>query len=324
MPIQYPTEVEMPGPWLLEDQALLQLEQILDDEWKRLETRRNSLIEVEADEKIREWQDSGLLKTPKEKKDKRQEFIRNPSYTLARSNKNIVLFLKNKGTYPTDKFSSALRDNALLDETVTGFSVDMESADIRYKIRTKSWSDELHINVSPENTTEAREIYVSLRDWAEKNSLPYWQRLWNKIYGINWYVWLILVFMSLMIWSATLSSSTSNAKQRAKDLLNTGITQQNTSEAIELLLIIQTDYDPMAPPVNIKIPSWLKILFWSGLVLNTLLSFRSKTLLGIGKGRKKLSNWKIWYKFIGITIPGLIITSFIWPLFVEWILKSMK
>lgn len=324
MPIQYPTEVDLPGPWLLEDQALLQLEQILDEEWNHLESRRNALIEDEANEKVQQWQKSGLLKTAKERKEKLKEFIEDPPYTLQRSKINVTLFLKNKGTYPTEKFSLALRDNALLDEVVTGFSVDMESADFRCRISTKSWSDELHIDVSPENTTEAREIYVSLRNWAEKNSPPYWQLLWKKIDNINWYIWLCLVLIGAFIWSTTLSNSVTNAKQRARDLLDTGITQQNLTEAIELSLIIQTEYDPTTPPVNKNIPSWLKILFWSGLILNILLSFRAKTLLGIGKGRKLIINWKIWNKLVGITIPGLLFTSFVWPLLVEWFLKLIR
>lgn len=201
MPIQYPTEIDIPGPWLLEDQALLQLEQILDDEWNQLETRRNAQIENEANEKIQEWQQSGLLKASKERKEKLKEFIKNPSYTLARSKKSVTLYLKNKGIYPTDKFSLALRDNALIDEVITGFSVDMESANVRCRVGTKSWSDDLHIDVSPESSSEAREIYVSLRNWAEKNSPSYWQQVWNKINGGNWYIWILLLLIGFLIWN---------------------------------------------------------------------------------------------------------------------------
>ena len=122
-----------------------------------------------------------------------------------------------------------------------------------------------------------------------------------------------------------ISSSTASAKQRARDMLNSGITQQNSTEAIELLLIMQTEYDPVAQPVNRELPSWLKIIFWSGLILNVLLSFKAKTpLLGIGKGRTIISSWQIWYRLVGITIPGLIFASFIWPIFVEWIYKLIK
>ncbi len=296
MPIQYPTEIEISGPWLLDDKALLQLEEILDDEWNRLESRRKSLIEKEALEKVQRHIEAGFLeKDSDEEKENLEKYINDPSYTLARNNRKTNLFLKSKGTYSTEKFSSALRDNTLLNEIVTGFSVDIESADIRCKVYTKSWSNELIVDVSPETANEAREIYVALRNWAEKNSPPYWQQLWRKLSDINWYLWFSAILIGALVWSMAISSSTASAKQRARDMLNSGITQQNSTEAIELLLIMQTEYDPVAQPVNRELPSWLKIIFWSGLILNVLLSFKAKTpLLGIGKGRTIISSWQIW------------------------------
>ena len=197
MPIQYPTEIELEGPWLIDDEALFQLEQILNDEWNKLKSRRKSLIEKEANEKLQKWQESELVRDKRSARKKLEEFIADPSYKLARSSWKTVLSLQNKGTYPTDKFASASRDDALTHEVVTGFSTDLESADIRCRVYTKNWSNALVVEVSPETADEAREIFVTLRNWAEKNSSPSWQRLWKKLSGTNWLIWFLLLILSL-------------------------------------------------------------------------------------------------------------------------------
>lgn len=328
MPIQYPTTIEISGPWLLDDESLLQLDAIVDEEFQRLESRRKALIEEEARKKVQERIESGFIKKGTEKEKEYLEiYINDPSYSLALSNRQVSLLLKNKVTYTTDKFTSALRDNALLDEIVTGFSVDIESSDIRCKVYTKNWSNELAVNVSPETNNEAREIFVSLRNWAEKNTSSYWKQLWGKIDFPLFFVWLMVIFIGFMLWSMSISSTavTSDAKLRAHDLLDSGITQQNSLEAIELLLIIQTGYDPSARAVVREIPTWLMIVFWSGLILNILLSFKPKTpILGIGKGRSLILKWRFWQRLVGVTIPGLIFSSFLWPIFVEWFSKLIK
>ena len=108
-----------------------------------------------------------------------------------------------------------------------------------------------------------------------------------------------------------------DAISRARELLDQGITDQNYIEAIQLLLIIQSDYDPNSSAV--ETPAWFRVVLWGGLLTSIVLSFKPKITLGIGRGNELITRWKIWLQIVGITIPGLLFGSFIWPTIVDWI-----
>ena len=154
MPIQYSTEARLSGPWLLEDDILQQLDKVIDEEWERLENRREFLIVKELEETLQRLQELGLHKNISD--DERNilfdEYREKVSYTLLRNNCSVEIKLKNGGTYKTDKFISAIRDDTLQNEVATGFSFDIESADIRCRMDLSDSPNELRIDVSPENT----------------------------------------------------------------------------------------------------------------------------------------------------------------------------
>lgn len=320
MTIKYPTEFKGNGPWLLDENALLELDQILESEWLKLEGIRNNLIDEAAKKEVEELNDKfGTYKTKSAKKKKIDE-IKNDNlrfYGLKRSTKKISIMLKNK-KYETDRLLSAIQDNALTEEVATAFDADIESGEVKCKVHTSDWSDHLYIDVSPETSREAREIYVVLRNWSEKYSPTIWQKLWNKFHGITWGVWLLMLVIMALFVSINSTSSLTSTYQRARELLDKGITEENSTEAIELLLIMQTNYDPInqVKTSNVSLTP-IKVVFWFGLIINILLSPKVKVVLGIGKGRQKINLWKFWYKFVSITIPGFVFVWFVAPYIVN-------
>ena len=154
MPIQYSTEARLPGPWLLEDEVLKQFDGVIDDEWNRLENRRESLIMKELEERLQRSQEQGRNQdiSDDERNILFNEYRENVSYTLRRSKRSVEIKLKSGGTYKTEKFISAIRDDTLRNEVATGFSFDIESADIRCRMDLSDSPNELRIDVSPENT----------------------------------------------------------------------------------------------------------------------------------------------------------------------------
>ncbi|MCX6828948.1 MAG: hypothetical protein NT002_06650 [candidate division Zixibacteria bacterium] len=317
MSIQYPTEMRIAGPWLLNDEALQQLDNILDEEWKRLESSRESLLTKDAEERLQYRQEQGLHKdiSEGERISLINELRESASYPLRRSNRNINITLKGGGTYKAERFSTVMRDNTLLNEIATGFSTDLESADMRYRINVSSEQNELRIDVSPEQAPAAREAFVAFRQWAIKNSAPSWQRILGRFSEFGLPI-LIALFMG-MLFSIMAINTTQDARRRAKALLEQGITQQNETEAIELLLIMRTDYDPKSS--GVLIPYWFKVVFGGGLLSAIVLSIKPKTILGIGRGTKIIGRWRLWHRIVSIIIPGLLFTSFILPTIVDWI-----
>lgn len=325
MPIQYPTEKRLQGPWFLTSDALIELDQVVDKEIAQLESRRQSLINQYAETRYEEYKQKGLFsrkQTSKERTKEIDELKADPPYKLKAYDRSLDLFIKNGGKYRTEKFSTALNDNSLHQETIEEFSMNIESAEVRCSLYSEDRN--IKIRVSPEDLPDANELYSTLLRWANNYSAPTWQQIWIKYQSVFFAAWFFLLIILFYYFAITLNSSTSFAKDRARLLLDQGITEQNTREAIELILIIQSDYDPESDSQNLNIPTWFAVYFWGGVLANIILSFKPPTILGIGKGDKKIRAWKAWIAIFGLTIPSLLFTSIVWPRVSEFINKLLK
>jgi len=129
----------------------------------------------------------------------------------------------------------------------------------------------------------------------------------------------MIVSVSTVFVGAT-TDLTKAAKLMARELLDKGISAVDVPEAVELLLILQTKYHPGQP--GIQWPVWYRAIILLGFLVCVCLSIRPKSVLGIGKGAERIVWWRYWLKFIGITIPGLIVTSFIWP-YIEELIRTL-
>ncbi len=104
-------------------------------------------------------------------------------------------------------------------------------------------------------------------------------------------------------------------KERARQLLEKGISQQNLSDAVAVLLAIESEYP--APNVPLKSgPDYWRIYF-SGASLLLLLSVCPRICIGMWAGKTSLVWWRIWINLIWVTIPG----SLLWPRLISMIFR---
>jgi hypothetical protein len=322
--IIYSTELKIDGPWLINKDALSELGTIIDESWHNLNQRKSDIINERVKKYLEEERKKGRLdKLTEDELKKEEDFARKQATSWYRTqDKNIIFKLGRDKTYATDSISTALKEQALINEEVTGLDIKFGSAEILAEVSVDKDYEKLLILTQPEREDASKELFVRLREWAIKYRAPIWQRLWKQLYGMQWFILLGIIILSSILVPDSNKRIMSYAKNEAQKILSDGVEESEIKKAIELLLIIQSKYSPNVEENNY--PMWFKLLVWVGIIVSVILSFRPKLIIGIGKGNEKLKLWTRWLRFISITIPGLIFGSIIWPYVSEWVLDLLR
>ncbi|MGA2430164.1 MAG: hypothetical protein ABSH13_16810 [Candidatus Acidiferrum sp.] len=211
------------------------------------------------------------------------------------------------------------------DETARGFEYQATAPGAAALVRLvpnktggqKKDSEEqfLEIRVDSLSGSIGYDIFLELRNWADSVEAPLWQQ-WllfelRPLYQIGLAFALVLLVIMLFKTSPTPAEYKDTIKQQARALLRTGIDQHNQSEALRLLLALESDYiPPDTQPTRARKPiAWcLGAVYVLG-----FLSFTPHLCIAIWEGKKRLRWWNLWIKFNTITIPGIVLAHWIFP-----------
>jgi hypothetical protein len=306
--LQYPTNDEFPGPWMLDQKALKDLETIVLKHWDLLEKRRNQLLDIAVEEEYKKFKKQ--LSVSPEYVNEQMDYFRRSQSVYSGSYLQFCVQYE-KSTYFCEKFEDAFRDRALARSAPEGFAIDFRSGDIMCKVELNK-TNGLSISISPQEIQEAQDLYVELDQWINNNRPPYWQRLWGIVADKGFLPYIVaLVFLASTFMLMLLfreNAKVLDAKVIAQRLLDQGISESNLPEAVALLLQMQ-----VMDRTTIELPSWFRTVFFGTLFSGVILPIRPKVVLGIGRGSEYLRRWKIWQKIVGITIPSLIFYNFVVP-----------
>jgi hypothetical protein len=102
----------------------------------------------------------------------------------------------------------------------------------------------------------------------------------------------------------TASDSYKEEKEiEARKLIDNGIDSQNIFEAMEIMLILETEFVPENYEYSdSSLKNWGISLLCLVLIF-IILAFTPKSYIDLGKGQKKIKFWKSWIRIISITIP---------------------
>jgi hypothetical protein len=291
--LMYSTELTIQGPWFLDADSLLRLDYILDEENRNLLIYRDKKVDRDAKEYVNTYQ-SKLSDTDRAEKiaNLKKEYLEEIDryeykYGITRE---INVSFANGQTIVAESFNKILRDRSATDALPTLFNLDMKCCDIHCNIALKKYHDDsLNINVSPEGVEEAIELFVILRQWAQSNYAPSWQRMWLKItsyFPFHWIAWGVVLWVAFltMIYEAT-SPAEEMIMTRAHQLIDSGISNTNMQEAIETLLMLHTKcYPGLSSSSSMIFPGWVKAWTVIGLIVCIILSVKPSVIIGIGKG----------------------------------------
>ena len=312
--LEYPTFVKYPGPWLIALSELEDLDRILDEEWKRLNEYKESMV--------REMVEKELEDVPEEDRDGvRAEEELNARSSLRHYNegKKVRAVFKSGKRLTAHSFKEMARDQNIRDDLPKDLSVSMDCGKVSVSLEMDDYGTRnLALKVEPSSSSVATEVFSVLERWVVSVSAPLWQRLWLKFQGLQWVVLfplLLFLAMGLLLSIADPEIKYRHAiRPEVRELLKDGISEEEISRAVEIILAFQTKTYPEVLPVaysrRMKVFALISGIL---LVLASVLSLGPTFHLGIGLGEKRLKWWRIYLKFLAITLPGIIVTGLILP-----------
>jgi hypothetical protein len=307
------TELYEKGSWILDENSIIELDNTIGDKFKLLTTHQTNLIDEKVEEEYHEFCTNYPSIKPKNRREtnKKKDEIRARLQNRYWIKKELTIPFTGNITINTDSFDSAKNEPTISDQRPIGFYYTLSTNSISCRMRLNPGNDELHLDVSPSNSDIAYDIYQSIRNWMRKNRSPWWQRVWSRIQGWHWYLYIVII---VILFFGSLSSSThiSNTTAiEAKYYIENGINQTDIPAVLQLILKYQSNYDPNY--VVPEFPSWVRGVIIIGLMISLILSIRPKNEIAIARGGDTVNFWKTYLKIIGVILPSLIFTTIIWP-----------
>jgi hypothetical protein len=304
----YPTTLKVRGPWLLETDCLLALDEILetfcardDPEWRNSPPQSGKPLGVPRN--------------------------------LMRSRKELTIFLSKDRACRSSGFKESMSNINFQDDVAKGFEYVATTRTATVTVRLpkkpeKEGNEEkwfLAIDVTPERPETGHEIFMDLRNWADsvKSPLLYQWMLFAPrfLYQFTLGILLLVVLANALNPAPTAADYKATLKQEARDLLRNGINQQNQTKALELVLALESDYIP--PGTKAQKRRWPSGWYLIAIYVFGFLSFTPSICVGVWAGKGRLRLWKRWLQFNTYTIPVLLFAHYIQPQFFS-ILDSLR
>ncbi len=305
--IAYETKGKVEGIWLLDQQALKELDSVLDDAQKNLESQRKTDIENDVERRLRRDDRLRSLRDPTSKEptgDEKKQLKKNmrqeieQSYPYSNENRELTIFCSPGRDFKVQRFSEALGKPEVEHVIPIGFQAEIKCGNAQLTMTLNQFSHtEIEISVIPHATGTSSDIFTSLQAWAEGKRQPTWQLFWKRVSGLQWVLFSIHIMIVLIVYSAILGVSMKQPNiAEARQLLQKGMTKEDDHKAIELLLAIVSDYQrpTNATPYLPLPPRWLTISLIFSLLACIALSFPVDTTIGIGKGKRILARRRFW------------------------------
>ncbi len=318
--ISYPTSLKISGPWLIDEEKLKQLDNLIDVCFRKMqeETDRsiNTLIDREIDQRVNEGSSQqAATETVNSLRSILKSRIRSRP-----DKKNTTVYLTGGRTAKGQNFAELMVLPHAQNEIPRGFRIDVSAGEMSATVSLNStYSEDFEIEVSPTNNPLSEEIFGMLHNWVADIAPPKWQQKWLS-WGefLPFGLWPVVILFFLFIWAENVSDGPkSNLKQEARVLLNQGINPSNEVRAMELLLSIESDYTPERVAVK-----WIPGMhFWIYLSLAVYISIALSTCpkraIGVWGGRELVKRKRQWIKFVSVSVPLYFATSICLPWFLH-------
>jgi hypothetical protein len=300
------------GPWLFDQAAMESLAAVIEEQRIQLEANKKRLIENTVRREKNHAEKAGrytnLTSDQAKEEDRkiRKEVEDDPAY---RDDGCVfTLTLSNDHKVKDSTLKGAAEDAECQSQYVKKLEVSMSYGGVKVNlvIPSAEKKNDLQIVTLPEGSDQAKEAFVKLTIWAD-NYRPGWMRILNGLPPQ-------LIMPIFLIWLLPLAFIVSFANPRsrpsheveARELVQKGITPDDHSKALTILLRRGYEYDNADMRMD-KVPFW----FWGAiatLVIPTILfTITATTAFEIGRGKRSVA-WQKWYgNLLTKGVPGFII-----------------
>lgn len=322
--VSYPTEARIPRPLLVAEDQLKRLDQILDQSLAKLRLERDRKLEADIDEDIADDLRRARIKKEDITSEYREKLTKQ---WLLRSSwreeeKVFTIFLTRGREVTVESFAEAESQAISQDEVPLGFVCRMNVGPASLHVSVNGgWTEDLRIEVKPNDGEAAQEIFGALVNWANDVKAPKWQRRWYQlqlasVMLLSFIVLMGAILFPLLTWGEGVQES--NREQARRLLAQGGVNSANEIRALELILAIESQYEPAGS--QRRLPSaryWTYISLASVFLL--IIAIPPTLAIGLWKGKEKLRREKLWIRIVTVTIPTLVVTSVVLP----WVLHFL-
>lgn len=311
----YKTSLEISGPWLLSIDQLKALDDVLDENWTRLQKHHEQMLQQAVDREVQAdvAEFPRLYPTDKEKRSHR-EHIERLRHSQEPETRSVAMVFGDGTRLSVATFREAILHPHVMRDVPIAFDVDLRCGAVECEVSLRSgfMSERLDLRVTPANSAIASTLFVALRHWAESAKAPKWQQIWRPLRPVI--VMLLIAWPTVVVLLAGLARELGaklKYQEQAAQLLKNGLSQGDQLKAIELILSFSADRFPNDQVTHF--PGWLWVFAGGGLIILLILCFPPKIVLGIGKGETKLRRWRWWLRLVFYLVPAYLLTTFVWP-----------
>ncbi|WP_462250980.1 hypothetical protein [Ekhidna sp.] len=314
--LKYPQKKEIKGPWLISYEKLEELAQIVESIEEKLERSWIEQLRIEIHNKYEEL-------TEEEFSNKLEQTKSDPWYNRHESTCQLIGFDE---TRLIDKSMS----NLLIDGAINSLKPKAINISISYGRLSENkfelnvsnlYEGELKYEVECFEPKAKDEIQYQIERWIDKQKPSRVLQFWSEYGGIPiYFLWLPIIILSINITTTSYKSYDEILKEKSNEIIDQGIDSTNINQAVELLIKMQSDFEPdnFEKIEKPKDPNDIKYLVL--VIFITIVSqIRPKTVVGIGKRKRLLEFYKFWIKFVLVTLPTAMIIAPFWKFIVGWI-----
>ncbi len=313
--IEYPTNLEVQGPWLIDAKSLEELDSLMDSCVAKMQELRDREIDAAVTKEMAAY--------PKISADEARERVAERYDPWRGDIRRVTAYLTGGRNVAGATFKELILMPTVHNEIVRGFAVKTRIAETEIDVKLGVWGDSsLTVNVSSRDGDLAQELFGLLQNWVTDIQPKKWRQKWLRFQSIPQMLLIFWVFGCLLTLFFTLlpDAGPSQMKQQARDLAKQGVNSSNQAQAIQLLLSIESGYEPHTSPLVHHYPSY-RVWIYLCLVLLILigLSKPPKGAIGIWDGKRALERQRNWLRIVSVTIPTLVLSAFVVP----WISNLM-
>ena len=203
-----------------------------------------------------------------------------------------------------------IKDHRIKEYLITGIKISFGKINpkLQLDINTSNYNEEIRYNVRYDEEI-CYDLIYEIENWIEKVKPSIIIRFWRLSHNFAYFITILLVLFFIAIISNTKRDQYEiEVKNELTKLIENSISDSTLSRAVELLLILNSDYVPndfekKPIKINSKKRNIVIIIFIIGLIW----TIPPKTCFELGKGKIYYKTWSLWIKFVLVLIPSMII-----------------
>lgn len=238
----YPTSVRLGGPWLISSAQLEAFDQIVDQQVPRLEAS----IERHVSEKLEEYSNNFEGKNLRE--DDKADLLRQwdaQQRIMYKLMREVNIQLADGKTISSKTFREAATHRESEYSRMVGFDMKLGNGETRRELSLhRLCASTLQLSVYGDDNQDRQDLFTALRQWVSDIQAPDWQRMWIGLtnFGVQWFIALI----GLVIIRFVYITPSAPYVEAAHALVAKGLTPKDVTKAIEIILALQSRYNPSA------------------------------------------------------------------------------